>query len=51
MWPGRTRTFFLVLVLLMSYGIAYAMGVVREDRVLAEVGESNEVSQKRSFNE
>ena len=51
MWLGRTRKFFLVLNLLMSYGISYAMGEVRRDRVHAEVGGGNEMSQKRSFNE
>ena len=51
MWPGRTRKIFLVRILLMSYGIAYAAGDVREDRVRAKVGEGNKVSQRRSFNE
>ncbi len=51
MRPGETCTFLLGLALLMSYEIAYAMGDVREAHVLAEVGEGNEVSQKRSFNE
>ena len=51
MRPGETCTFLLGLALLMSYGIAYAAGDVCEERVPAEVGDEDQASQKRSFNE
>ena len=43
MWPGRACKFFLVRILLMSYGIAYAAGDVSEDRVMAEVGKGSKM--------